>query len=496
MTFEFPISRHRFTTEEFNQKKADYVAKYGYTMYIPGFSDIFKLNIPKPPTEEETKLYLKKDVKALGAFRYEQIKEYKAEKKEAFLRMMGSPTPTWINNIGTSMTFLDDINDTAGTLSVVARTAAHLLPKAVGKFFMGPAGWALTVADAVNVAMTIARAPLDRLTRKGHLDAGYDMNPFSKEAKVRRAKRLRRIKPSKGEFIELFQTTNNMFGVGLSLGCLVGAFIEAFTGPYRVLTGKKVTVKWPIPKISSVESSAMTGMLAAFNLNNAGSLVSDEDILKTNLVAEMATHVLHPLFQEYHILARIDGLEHIIPTPPKVKDPITKLILEEEGIDPEKAVGFPHAEETDGSAGSLMDVAPSRRFTNLHGYARNNRNTPQGVLGMQAANNFAENSLALFEGADQVETQHHPALKAAFLIIHNGYFFGEKVKWTEIECFIRRIKSLSLDDIHPTFEDLRDYICPGCGINLELCEGLRRHLDLKRALGPVDWETYLATGHI
>jgi len=496
MQFEFPIKKHRFTTEEFNQKRADYVAKYGYTMYIPGFSDIFKINLPKPCTEEELKLYRKKDVEALGAFRYEQIKEMKAKKKEAYLRMMSSPTPTWINNIGTTMTFLDDINDTAGTLSVVTRTAARLLPKAIGKLLMGPAGWALTLADAVNVAMTIARSPLDRLTRKSYLAEGYDMNPFSKEAKVKRSKRLKRLKPSKGEFIELFQTTNNIFGVGLSLGPIVGAFIEAFTGPYRVLQGKKVTVKWPIPQVNSVESSSMTGMLAAFGLSSAGDLLSPEDQMKTYVVAEMATHGLYSYFQLYNMFDNIDGLQNIIPAPPKVKDPLTKLLFEEEGIDPDKSVGFPGAEDTNGSVDELMDLPPTRGFTPLRNYAWKNRNTDMGVLGMQAANNFAENSLALFEGPAQVEVEPGGVLKACLRIIERGWFFVETTKYNQIECFIRIIKNLARDDIYPEFEYLRDNVLPLCLIRLQECEGLKNTRILQEALGPVDWACYVETGHL
>ena len=150
MRYEFPVKRHRYTTEEFTRKKAEYVAKYGYTMTIPGFSDIVKFDLTTPPSEAELKLYRKKDIKALGSHRYNQIKKLMQRKKESFLRMMGSPNPEWLMNIGTNMTFLDDINDSLGTLAVITRTFAHVLPKTVGKALLGPAGWALTAADIVN----------------------------------------------------------------------------------------------------------------------------------------------------------------------------------------------------------------------------------------------------------------------------------------------------------------------------------------------------------
>lgn len=496
MQFEFPVSKHRFTTDEFNLKKAAYVAEHGYTMYIPGFSDIFKIGLDYKPTEEEVELYRKKDITALGFDKYDQIERTMKKKKEAFLRMMSSPNPRWLDNIGSTMTFLDDINDSAGTLSVVARTAARLLPKAVGRYFMGPAGWALTLADVVNVAMTIARSPLDRITRKSYLADGYNMNPFSKEAKVSRSRRLKRLKPSKGEVIELLQTTNNMFGIGLSLGPLVGAFLEAFTGPYRVLQGKKVTVKWPIPDFSYFERVAMTSITVADALAFGDDELSEEDHTKIYLVAEMATHVLYPIFEEYHPLDRIDGLENIILTPPRVTDPLTKLLFAEEKIDPDKFVGFPGAEDTDGSANELMDIGAERNPGGLFKYAQRNRNTDMGVLGMQAANNFTENSLALWEGADQVNVDHSAVLKACLTVIDPGWYFGEKTKWYHIECFIDRVSDLARDGIYPEFQDLWDNVIKKCHMSIFECPGLKHTRILQETLGVEDWACYVATGHI
>ncbi|GAH89250.1 unnamed protein product, partial [marine sediment metagenome] len=247
--------------------------------------------IDKPPTELEVAQYKAKDVDALGGFRYQEIKDHMAKKKESFLRMMGSPTPTWIQNIGTTMTLLDDTQDALSTLSVVCRIGAHLVPKAAAKAFMGPAGWALLAADIANVAMTVMRSPLTLIAGKGDLSKATTTNPFCKEAKVSRARRLKKIKPSKGELIEGLQTTNQVFGIGLSLGPIVGAVIEAFTGPYRVLAGEKVKVKWPIPDLSYLEEGAMRGLLDAQVLNNGGQELSDEDHTKTYLVANMATQV-------------------------------------------------------------------------------------------------------------------------------------------------------------------------------------------------------------
>lgn len=466
MKYEFPVKYHRFTDHEFDLKKAEYVAKYGYTMNIPGFSDIIKIDTVTPPTESETRAYRRKDIDELGQYRYDQIKKLMAAKKESFLRMMRSPTPTWIQNIGTTMTLLDDINDSLGTLSVVFRTVAHLLPKTIGKALLGPAGWALTIADLVNIAMTISTAPLTYIKAKVDLAKASATNPFCKEAKVRRAKRLRRLKPSKGEVIEALQVTNEIFGIGLSLGPILGALIEAFTGPYRVLTGKKVTVKWPIPDFNVAELAAMEGIYGAYMLNTGGQELSPEDHTKTYLVAEMATQVLYPLFQQWHPLDMIDGLDNIILPAKKPKDPLTKLLFDEEGLHWPSNTGHLHTGRQYVSAGELMDVGDGRITASFHEYAQSQKHTLLGQLGMQSVNNFTENMLALIEGEDQVEIDYHPVVKACMKIIHNGFTMPETTTNRQHQCFADSVMEIFLLAGHPPWPIIQSEISPKCHINL------------------------------
>lgn len=466
MKFEFPVKFHRFTTEEFDRKKAEYVAKYGYTMNIPGFRDIVKLGIDKPPTDQELSQYKAKDVDALGGIRFEEIKSHMAKKKESFLRMMGSPTPTWIQNIGTSMTMLDDTQDALGTLSVVCRIAAHLLPKAAAKAFMGPAGWALAASDIANVAMTVMRSPLAALGPKPQLAKASSTNPFCKEAKVKRSRRLKKIKPSKGEIIEGLQTTNQVFGIGLSLGPIVGAVIEAFTGPYRVLAGEKVRVKWPIPDLSYLEEGAMRGLLAGQTLNNGGQELSDEDHTKTYLVANMATQVLYPLFQEYHPVDQIEGIENIELTAPSPKHPATKLLFEEEGIDYTKHIGFLYADRSQVPATELMDIGFDHNVDSFMEYSENTKHTHLGLIGAQCVNDFAQNSLSLWEDEDQVEVDFHPVEKACFKIMDNGYYFEEKVTSKHLELFADQVMSYHSRGVEPSFDMIMREICPAAGFGI------------------------------
>jgi len=452
--FEFPVKLHRYTNEEFTQKKADYNAKYGYTMHIPGVQDIVKIDTTPSPTEIELAQYKAKDVYTLGQKRYDEIQGLMQKKKESFLRMMDSPNPTWINNIGTSMTFLDDINDACGTLAVVARLGAHLLPKALGKVLLGPAGWALLAADIAQIGMTVMRSPLTRVMKKSSLSKATATNPFCKEARASRASRLKRIRPSKGEVIEALQTTNNVFGVGLSLGPIVGAAIEAFTGPFRVLQGKQVRVKWPIPDTTKLEKEAADFLESCQQLNTGGQELSDEDHVKSYFVANMASQVLYPLFQEYHPMDNIEGIENIIRTPRQVRDPLTKDVLGQNGIDWRTRDGFLHAEDTQGSVGDLMDIGFDLNTKSFLEVAENTKHSYLGLFGAQSVNDYAQNSLALMEGEDQVELDYHPVEKAMFMIMDNDHEIWEGTKDAGLSRFADEIMAMDSRGLTLPFKEL------------------------------------------
>ena len=51
-----PFHRPKMTTEEFKKMKAEYVAKHGYTMTVPGLSDIVHIGVPNKMTEEATSI--------------------------------------------------------------------------------------------------------------------------------------------------------------------------------------------------------------------------------------------------------------------------------------------------------------------------------------------------------------------------------------------------------------------------------------------------------
>jgi len=72
-----------------------------------------------------------------------------------------------------------------------------------------------------------------------------DLNPFAAERRLDRRSRLARATPSLGNLLEVFQTTDQMYGVGISFGAIVGAFTEGAYSTELASRGESVQTVAP-----------------------------------------------------------------------------------------------------------------------------------------------------------------------------------------------------------------------------------------------------------
>jgi hypothetical protein len=141
------------------------------------------------------------------------------------------------------------------TLGLGTRVGGRLLPVV---------GWVLLVTDLLNLLSFIGlmATPAYALACAGPAEAlaagmpvmvmkeilraetwtMHNLNPFSRAARSTRAWRAARGLPGFSQVIEGAQTADNLFGWGLSLGGLVGAFVEAAYAPIRAARGESVSI--------------------------------------------------------------------------------------------------------------------------------------------------------------------------------------------------------------------------------------------------------------
>jgi len=462
--YNFPVKWHRFTTEEFDRKKAEYNAKYGYTVSIPGFSDIIHLGIDQPPSEKELSQYRSDRPGELSVYRWQQIKAYKKKKKDAFIRMMSSPQPTWARNIGTAMTFLDDINDTMGTLAVTMRLAAHMFPRALGKIIKGPSGWALLIADICNIAMTLSRAPLKALQCKPNWHKGLASNPFTKKARVKRELKLRRHGITKGELIEALQVTDNTVGVGLCLGPIWGLAQDIAFGMYRVATGKRVGVKVPYEMLPPHEALGQNVQKAAEQLWTGGQEMSDEDHARCILAATAGQHLSWPVIQNWNPVDNLSDISAVEIRAPWPKDPTTLELFREEGINPYAHTGFLHLDKEYASPIELMDVCEPLIQTSWREYTQRNKNTQMGHMVAQTVNDLVQQNYALCEGEEAVELDYVMAEKFFHKMWDNRWRLAEQDDPNALACMAKLLEKWGERYLDYRWDLLQGWVTRDCHV--------------------------------
>lgn len=335
-----PFQLPRFTTQSYSRYKANYIAKHGYTVYLPGLSDLIKIPVENPMTREEEAHWKAKDFGYFSPARLDEIEYMKRTRRERFEHMLSSPTPDIHTNYSSVMTALDNTEDALTTLSVVARVAIKFAPRALSRLLTGPVGWIMTASDCANFLTYHAGAMLPCMEAKREYERLAHLNPFGTTARLRRLEKLRRTLPSRFEFIEMAQTSKDLFGFGLCLGPIFGLLSDVIYGIARARMGQPVT--WELPRFE-LHHWERVAAAAARNIPNAiahlGSLL-DHDVLKCSYAYHFATQVLDGPMRMWHPLREIIGLEDVEIPAPAPRNPLTREVIEEAGYEVDPAVNW------------------------------------------------------------------------------------------------------------------------------------------------------------
>jgi hypothetical protein len=162
-----------------------------------------------------------------------------------------SPTPEIAQNFGVIMTALDDVQDFTTTVGVISRVLGRVFRPAellaIGAFTVGEFLNRLTLMHLIEGQ---DKAIICRLVK--------NLKQSSRKTTIKAdvAKRMKRLFPTHGELIEVLQTTDQLFGVGISLGPLVGLVQDAFFGAFA-----NAPVRFKEWNITSRESAVIKSAL-------------------------------------------------------------------------------------------------------------------------------------------------------------------------------------------------------------------------------------------
>lgn len=442
MEWKFPINLPRFTNAQYERKRASYVSKHGYVVSPPKIGDIIHIGFNREPNDEEFSRFKKANHLDYLIHRYpgspkvpqwiqeknsyitpsrlSDIQGLLQRKRDKYNAALASPAPTWLKNFGSVATFFDDINDMAGTAAVLCRIAAWFAPRILSKFFLGPAGWLLLIADLFGLMMSLTRLPIACVTGKRHFERVADINPFSKNARAARARKLRRVLPGKGELIELAQTTDQLFGIGLCLGPIVGFAQDIVAGTVRAIMGQKVSWHGVPPTPSTPETHAMRTLRFAQTVGLAHDIMTEDEHWLFMIALNGATQVLKPYLDLWNPLDQVDGLEHALLEAPRPEKPSTLFILEELGVDIEDSIGWPGLDKKEATAEELWNFYQQPSAEAFTAFAMRNRRNYLGMTACQNGFEFAKNMCLFASGYETVIEEYAPGWNGWYNFYANG----------------------------------------------------------------------------
>jgi hypothetical protein len=181
----------------------------------------------------------------IGEIRYNEIFAWKNERRERYLRMLASPSPRVARNAAALITFIDDINDTMGTVGVVARTAHRHMPNQFMRLLLKSVGkYAFTAAQLTSIAMAMMRNPMKAKRIQHVIHGSMHGHPASWKVRAAVGKRFARHGIGYGEVIEALQVSNSMFGYGLGVRLLES---QACPGCFMLLIVTGAVISNPLP---------------------------------------------------------------------------------------------------------------------------------------------------------------------------------------------------------------------------------------------------------
>lgn len=384
----------RFKKEDFDALKSKYQQEHGYVIKIPEISDIIHLkpNLLKSP------------------------EEIRAEKIKGLNQILASPAPEWVRKYSTAMTFLDDVQDATSVIYPAIAMLSRVLPKVMNRI-LPVLGWLMLAGDLLNLAIGIGRLPMAGMGGKRLNCKFLNQNPFGKMARLQRAGLLRNYKPGIADLLQVAQTTDNIIGVGLSLGPLVGLIQDAITGAYRYATGEKVRIMHEVPDMFEHEHGARNAIKASAMINTRGQEFSEEIHFWSFIMSSLGGRIYYPYAYEAEITTAVEDPMSIMIPAPYPKDPMTIEVIKNMGLDPLDGYGWPINGEPEISLGDLADYLSENTQASISGYWNRHGNDWYGLTAAVFMDQTLPLALKAFDPDSEIELDDSPMAKVVYTML-------------------------------------------------------------------------------
>jgi hypothetical protein len=382
-----PFQLPRFSTPEFEAARVAYRAKYGAKINVPGFEDFFQWKLETPISNEDFAAHKYAQARGLPSPLSEDQLATLTRKKARYLRMLQAPEVPINRGATAILTAMDNANDALFTFAVLGQIATKIAPKVFGR--AAPIfGWAQGAADVLNLFNVAAMLSKKAYSTKRLLEKNLDRNPFHKKFWTERTARFGKRWPGFGELLQVPQVTQSMFGVGLCLGGIMGMMNDALTiGTEQVLqfaVNVAVTARYP-----SAYRTIWADAIDSANLVwYAKDYVDAQTLANVTLAASFSLETLIPTWIQVDTPEFLEIMHTAGSRRKKVKNPITKYVMDQSGIDPEATPTWPIFDSDTVPLDELALTYGPIITENFQAYLSENEYTPEGKITGEAASDL------------------------------------------------------------------------------------------------------------
>ena len=357
-------------------------------------------------------------------------------------RMKESPTPKTIQNIVSTLTWIDDIQDGFVTLAylykVGLRILGHAAPK-VGLKFVPYLGYILLAKDLFDLAKWVRGAGLLRSAGKRGFYEFLENIPWLTKKKIKPLKKLRELLPTFAEAIQIAQTTEVLTGYGLRIGPLFGLAYDSifgllrgaeFKGLDKAFNPKEMVEhlrknKVPLdksPNLTPASTDAIRILNDAPHVLMYAEDLSFDDNIQILTACNMAATYLEGTgdLRDWEVWAKdsLDVPDRAISISNEVRDEI----IEFEGVDPGTDGVFPYLDNAKELSPRMKSSLPGTSISDsFRKVLKPHRDDPRVPYFVSLIEELSEHLFRAFEGKDfEMKTKMNTDAKSYFLLQEYG----------------------------------------------------------------------------
>lgn len=456
----------QLSDSEYLRKKAAYIAENGYTLTIPGLSDIIKIPTSEPMTGLEHNLWTSGQKDKFSPERRSELEKQMAKRRGRFEAMLSAPTPVGFQNIGSVMTSIDDAQDAISTLGVLGRIARRIAPKAIGRLLTGPVGLLVTAADILNLVQAIPQTCLNPRASKGLGEKISRASPATKKGRKTLSKKLKVTMPNKGDVIQALQTSEQIFGFGVSLGPLVGLAQDIYFGAALNLQGIPVKTKLPIPDFGHWFQVAQRVAKASALTFGTYHGTDDDEMLSIIATTELAFQHLATCNETWNPLDNVEDPGNVQVKAPTPWHSQTLEVLRDNNIDPSQSVGWPQTGSAWSTVNNIADATQDIATDNLQRFVTRNKNSWRGFMGGSAIAEGSLFAISAIDGPEGIEEDWHIGSKICATLMKYSYRLDPNQPIENFEAFASYMQYQEETQDNPTLQEIISFCDGPAGISL------------------------------